>query len=390
MSATIKNNNMTTKQFLRGIVKTEKGKNTFSVIASTAVIDRQGESIDQAGWDLENYKKNPVILWAHNYEDLPIGIAEKSEVNEQGLIIEGRFANEEDNPKAGQVRRLYEDEILRTVSVGFIPKEREGNRITKAELLEVSFVPVPANPEALAFAMTKGMKIEPALVELIEKCPLEVFCEPKEETEKPTEVENEETKPPMGEPDEITGGTQIQTLILSKKYFPTEEEAVKWITEHDFKTGGMEETEGSWRFRQFDPEYCDTTPKTIEITEGVNAVICVPKDGKTCGVRIFSTEEKSGRVLSQKNRTLISGSIQTMKTSIASLEKLLEATEPPEKGGDMKPAEVKTDAVVQRSESKSGSVEIPVETLKELLSHTREADKHNELSNAVIKRILKR
>jgi phage head maturation protease len=42
---------------------------------------------------------------------------------------------------------------LKTVSVGFIPKERDPENqriITRAELLEVSFVPVPCNPNALS------------------------------------------------------------------------------------------------------------------------------------------------------------------------------------------------------------------------------------------------
>src|SRR3972149_8790760 len=146
------------KQFLKGYVKTVKGSNQFSVIASTATIDRQGESIDQAGWDLANFLKNPVMLWAHQYDQLPVGVAEDIQITEQGLTMSGRFADVKANPMAENVRMLYEDGILRTVSVGFIPKERNGNVITKAELLEVSFVPVPANPEALALAMTtKGI-----------------------------------------------------------------------------------------------------------------------------------------------------------------------------------------------------------------------------------------
>lgn len=55
--------------------------------------------------------------------------------------------------KAQMLRQLYDEGIIKTVSVGFIPKERDTNDqkvITKAELLEVSFVPIPANPNALS------------------------------------------------------------------------------------------------------------------------------------------------------------------------------------------------------------------------------------------------
>ena len=51
------------------------------------------------------------------------------------------------------MRQLYDEWVLKTVSVGFIPKERDVNNssiITRAELLELSFVPVPCNPNALS------------------------------------------------------------------------------------------------------------------------------------------------------------------------------------------------------------------------------------------------
>jgi hypothetical protein len=111
------------------------------------------------------------------------------------------------------------------------------------------------------------------------------------------------------------------------------------------------------------------------------------KDGKSC--TIVEGEEKSGRVLSQKNRDLISGSIQSMRTSIASLEKLLQATEPAERHGNVDTSVAKEDQV-KRSESKGGIIEISEETLKELLSHSRSAEKKNELTNAVLKRLLKK
>lgn len=376
------------KQYLKGFVKINESQDGFSVIASTSVVDRQGESIDQNGWDLTNYKTNPVILWAHDYSALPIGKAEQIGIVDGQLQMSGIFATAEANPIAEQVRKLYQEGILNTVSVGFIPKERNGNTITKAELLEVSFVPVPANPQALSLAMTKGLDVDNSLVELIEKCVEIDLTEPKEETppaeETPSETPTEETP---------KAGTEIQSILLDKETFPTLEEATAWITAHDFHADKYDETENQWRFRQFDPINCsEDTFATINLTTGVNAVICVPQEGKTCGVRIFTEQkelsEKSGRTISTKNRNLILNSISTMKTSIASLEELLTATEPPEKGGDEKTSSVK-EVIVQRSESEMSLIEIPVELLKELLTNTRQADKHNELANSVLKRILK-
>lgn len=303
---------MNTKQFLKGFVTVDKEAGTFSMIASTADVDRQGESIDQAGWDLTNYKQNPIILWAHDYSALPIGVAEEIEVTDNGLVItRGRFASEEANPQAKNVQMLYDEGILRTMSVGFIPLERNGNIITKAELLEVSFVPVPANPFALSLAMQKGLKVEPALVELISKS-----------------VEPEPVVVPEGD---------TATTVPKEG----EEEAVV-------------ET----------PPVVEETPTAV-------------------------TEEKSGRVLSTKNRDLISSSIQSMKTSIVQLEELLTATEPAPKVQNNMDTSVATDDHVERSESKGSLIVIPEETLKELLTNTREARVKNELSQAVMKRLLK-
>ncbi len=152
---------MDNKLFLKGVVTVlDKAKGTFNVIASTGDVDRDGEIINPKGWELDNFRKNPVILWAHNYSALPIGKATKIEVNEKGLVMEGVFASKEANPLAQQVRKLHDEGIQSAVSVGFMPLERNAANesvIERAELLELSFVPVPANPNALALALAKGI-----------------------------------------------------------------------------------------------------------------------------------------------------------------------------------------------------------------------------------------
>ena len=139
------------KEFLESMKTTDADSGRFEVTISTADQDRQGEVIDQNGWDLNNYKYNPIVLWGHNYTSLPIGVTDSIGLDQNGnLVAKGRFAPESANPFAQQVRRLYDAKILRTTSVGFMAREMDGNTITKAELLEFSFVPVPANPMALS------------------------------------------------------------------------------------------------------------------------------------------------------------------------------------------------------------------------------------------------
>lgn len=127
-------------------VKEVKGEGDFEVIATTEGVDRDGEVILIKGWDFTNFMKNPVLLFGHDYWSWPIGAVTELIPDGDKVIARGVFARTEEGQKA---RQLYEDGILKTVSVGFIPKERNGNVITKAELLELSFVPVPSNPDAV-------------------------------------------------------------------------------------------------------------------------------------------------------------------------------------------------------------------------------------------------
>jgi len=153
----------TTKKILIGYLQKQEGDNrSFEVIASTDDLDREGERIAQDGWELENYMKNPVILWAHNNEAPPIGKATSVKIEDGKLIIRGEFASAEANPLAEQIRLLHNEGIQQAVSVGFIPLEREGETITRAELLELSFVPVPANPEAMA--VQKRLNLDERLI----------------------------------------------------------------------------------------------------------------------------------------------------------------------------------------------------------------------------------
>jgi len=139
----------------------EKGSDdTMRIIASTEAIDRDGEVIKLSGWDLKAFKNNPVLLWAHNHRDLPLGKFLSITNSKANKRLEGviKWASEEANPFAKFVKAQFAEGLMKTFSVGFIPRERdvnEPNIITKAELLEVSAVPVPSNSEAMALLSAK-------------------------------------------------------------------------------------------------------------------------------------------------------------------------------------------------------------------------------------------
>jgi HK97 family phage prohead protease len=181
---------------IKGIDK-EAGK--LTMIASTQDVDRHGDTILQAGWDLKPYKKNPVILNSHNYYDATevIARAENTRIEGKGkrakLIQDWVFAVNE-NPKAKIIFDLYAGGFLHASSVGFIPRKfaekddggRDWFTIEEAELLEVSAVSVPANAAA---TLAKSIGIDVA--ELKEAVAVE---DEDEETDEPENDETEDTE----------------------------------------------------------------------------------------------------------------------------------------------------------------------------------------------------
>src|SRR3982074_2078635 len=45
---------------------------TFTFTISSATVDRMGDSIAVDGWRLDNFKRNPVVLWGHDGSMLPV------------------------------------------------------------------------------------------------------------------------------------------------------------------------------------------------------------------------------------------------------------------------------------------------------------------------------
>lgn len=139
---------------------TKIADNRYRAIASTDAVDRYGDVIDQASWQTVNYMKNPVMLWAHDSSQLPVARTLSLDTSQQGkLITEFEFADATMSPIAPYVKNSYDGGFLNALSVGFMTGQSEGNILSNCELLEISFVPVPANQEALRLAITKGFDL---------------------------------------------------------------------------------------------------------------------------------------------------------------------------------------------------------------------------------------
>jgi len=141
------------------------GERQYEFVASTSTQDRDGEVINAEGWDTKNFKKNPVIMYAHDYHSLPVGRAPRVWMSDGKLKNTVEFPPEGTYEFADIVERLVDTGYLKTESVGFIPKKWEDGdgekaprrTYTKQELLEISIVPVPSNPDALRNAVEDGV-----------------------------------------------------------------------------------------------------------------------------------------------------------------------------------------------------------------------------------------
>lgn len=140
----------------------ETGEKIF--VASDETVDRHGEVIAVDGWKLENFKENPTLLWAHDQKHPKIGNAEsigfKTIDGKKKLVFKPAFHKKDELSRL--ISELVEDGWINSVSVGFMPLEydRDTDTITKSELLEISFVNVPANPSARQVAKEKGFDDE--------------------------------------------------------------------------------------------------------------------------------------------------------------------------------------------------------------------------------------
>lgn len=220
-------------QHIKALVK-KVGKKTgllTGVIGSTADADRYGDVVNQESWMLENYKKNPVILWAHNahfVEDRPpIGKATRVEVKNGQLEFDIQFDLKD--TFAAEIFRKYAEGYLSAFSVGFIPHERATNDEGKTvllnnELLELSAVPVPANPNALnqlrtlSFAAYKDF--ESFLKSGDDEADPEKTQEPVDKTEE-TEENPEDAEKSISDAEAMKIAKSAIEILTSKGIIPT-------------------------------------------------------------------------------------------------------------------------------------------------------------------------
>ena len=130
-----------------------------SVVIAANDRARTAPELDLAGLRFDNYRRNPVVMWAHDSTGrspsggLPVGRTLSIDRSGDGGIV-AEFEFLEDDPFAQRIRNAWDKGFLRAASISWLPIESVpaksgGARDVRAELLEWSIVSVPADPDAL-------------------------------------------------------------------------------------------------------------------------------------------------------------------------------------------------------------------------------------------------
>jgi HK97 family phage prohead protease len=155
----------------------------YRFLISDSGFNRRGDRVKTKGMDLAAYKKNPVILWAHDqWSSVPVG---KSTLSVEGEKIYADAIFDIDDPFAARIAGSVQRGFLKACSVGLRllalqQRIKEGAHdgwdIEESELLEWSVCPVGANSRALknsygppgeslaAVADALGWKADPLLI----------------------------------------------------------------------------------------------------------------------------------------------------------------------------------------------------------------------------------
>jgi HK97 family phage prohead protease len=124
----------------------------FEVTMTTEDRDRMNDRVMAAGLDMAGWLKNPVVMFSHDYGQLPVAVGTGVKRVGNGWRLRGRWIT--DDPFADRVKNVWQQGGLGAASLGFRPvqsvrNEFGGHDFLKNELLEVSLTAIPANPHAL-------------------------------------------------------------------------------------------------------------------------------------------------------------------------------------------------------------------------------------------------
>lgn len=137
------------------------GDGVVEAVVTTPSTDRMNESIATDGVDIQPYLENPIVLYGHDYEGLPIGKTLSMKKTKNQIKAKFQFAVSE-YPFAKTVYELVKNGYLNDVSIGGIVKEwsEDMETIEELEMIEFSVVNIGANRDAKIVARSIDKTVE--------------------------------------------------------------------------------------------------------------------------------------------------------------------------------------------------------------------------------------
>lgn len=297
------------KYYRAKVLNIDKENKTIRAVVNDDTLDRDNEVNTIDSWDkrINNFKAHPVLLSSHNYKSLQsqIGIATNVDINKQSkqLIMDFKYFTDEGNKEADWAWKLAEKGIA-MFSVGYIPHARyigdampeEYRKLepqpravyTDNELLEVSQVVVGSNRGALQMGF-----------------------------DNPTIEQNQYAF------DVIKSfGNQIpdfEQVIPDKKDITEQNITVKVNVDTAQIDSALE------KLGKFD--------KSISKINKDSIIISPVEIQNMKELQQIMDIIKSGRVISEKNRTAIKSTVDQLNAVIIALNALIEITEPKQEEG---------------------------------------------------------
>ena len=149
---------------------TQADSRVIRYIFSTSAVARDGHTINQDGWDFSGFDNYRSFLWAHDGDSPPIGTVIEHSVRNGVLSGAVKYVDRDIYPFADMIFQMVKQRFISAVSISWLPTEwkwsTDKNRpggidFLKQDCLEISQVPVPAQPVAIATARAAGIDTSP-------------------------------------------------------------------------------------------------------------------------------------------------------------------------------------------------------------------------------------
>lgn len=136
-------------------------------IISDRSVDRHGTIFEPEGWQLDNFRRNPIALFNHDKNFI---VGNWKNVRVEGGKLRGKLEllPAGVSQRLDEIRAAVDAKVLRATSVAARPLDVDTSgkhpRFTKTELVEVSLVSFGSNPNALQIARSLNLSPEAATI----------------------------------------------------------------------------------------------------------------------------------------------------------------------------------------------------------------------------------